>query len=73
MRFIVYGAGAIGSTIGGHLFRTNHDVVLVGNPEHVDRIHEAGLRLVTGDKTHVLRIPACKKAEECCVARLMFV
>ena len=64
MRFIVYGAGAIGSTIGGHLFRTNHDVVLVGNPEHVDRIREAGLRLVTGDKTHVLRIPACKKAEE---------
>ncbi len=47
MRFIVYGAGAIGSTIGGHLFRTNHDVVLVGNPEHVDRIREAGLRLRT--------------------------
>ena len=64
MRFIVYGAGAIGGTIGGHLYRTNHDVVLVGNAEHVDRIRESGFRLVTPDETYVLKIPACKKAEE---------
>lgn len=64
MRFIVYGAGAIGSTVGGHLYRTNHEVILVGNPEHVDRIHQSGLRLVTPVETYVLRIPACKTAEE---------
>jgi 2-dehydropantoate 2-reductase len=64
MRFIVYGAGAIGSTLGGHLHRTDHDVVLVGNSEHVNRIRESGLRLVTPEQTYVLKIPAVKKAEE---------
>jgi len=64
MRFIVYGAGAIGSTVGGHLHRTGHDVALVGNLQHVDRIRESGLRLVTPDEIYVLKIPVCKKAEE---------
>jgi 2-dehydropantoate 2-reductase len=64
MRFIVYGAGGIGSIIGGHLYRTGHDVVLVGNQRHVDKIREAGLRLLTPDETYVLRVPACKRAEE---------
>jgi 2-dehydropantoate 2-reductase len=64
LRFIVYGAGAIGSILGGHLFRTGHEVVLVGNSEHVDRIHESGLRLVTPDETYVLKVPACKQADE---------
>ncbi len=64
LRYIVYGAGAIGSTLGGHLFRTGHNVVLVGSPQHVDRIRERGLRLVTPEETYVLEIPACKKAEE---------
>ncbi len=64
MRFIVYGAGAIGGVIGGHLHRTGHDVILVGNQRHVDRINEAGLKLLTPDETYVLRVPACKRAEE---------
>jgi 2-dehydropantoate 2-reductase len=64
MRFIVYGAGGIGSIIGGHLFRTGKDVVLVGNGQHVDRIREAGLRLLTPDETYVLKIPAYKTADE---------
>jgi 2-dehydropantoate 2-reductase len=65
MRFIVYGAGAVGSTIGGHLYRTGDcDVVLVGNPDHVDRIRESGLRLITADEEFVLKVPACKLASE---------
>jgi len=64
MRFIVYGAGGIGSIIGGHLFRTGHDAVLVASAKHVDTIRESGLRLLTPDETHVLRIPAYKAAEE---------
>lgn len=42
MRFIIYGAGAIGGNLGGHLYRTNHDVIPVGNAEFVDRIRESG-------------------------------
>ncbi len=64
MRFIIYGAGAIGSIIGGHLHRASHEVVLVGNERHVDRIRTGGLRLVTPDETYTLRIQACKRAKE---------
>ena len=64
MRFIVYGAGGIGSIIGGHLFRTGKDVVLVGNGQHVDKIREAGLRLLMPDETYTLKIPVCKTADE---------
>lgn len=63
-RFIVYGAGGIGSTIGGHLFRTGYEVLLVGNSAHVDRINKSGLRLVTLDEVYVLKVSAYKKAEE---------
>jgi 2-dehydropantoate 2-reductase len=64
MRFIIYGAGAIGSIIGGHLHRTGHDVVLVANQRHVDEINAAGLRLITPEETHVLKVPAVKEAKD---------
>jgi prephenate dehydrogenase len=34
MRFIIYGAGGIGSGIGGHLWRTGHDTILIGRSGH---------------------------------------
>lgn len=64
MRFIIYGAGGIGCVIGGHLFRQGCDVVLVGNAQHVHAINERGLKLVTGDETFTLKIPAVKTAKE---------
>jgi ketopantoate reductase len=35
MRYIIYGAGGIGSIMGGHLARTGHEVILIGRPGHV--------------------------------------
>lgn len=64
MRFIVYGAGAIGSGIGGHLFRTGHDVLLVGRPAHVEAIRRDGLQLVTPAETYRLKVPAVSSASE---------
>ncbi len=58
MRYIIYGAGGIGSIMGGHLARTGHDVILIGRPGHVSAINKKGLRLITPTGTHVLRIPA---------------
>lgn len=58
MRFIIYGAGGIGSIMGGHLARTGHEVILIGRPGHVGAINENGLRLITPTGTHVLKIPA---------------
>lgn len=64
MRFIIYGAGGIGCTIGAHLFRTGGEVVLVGNAQHVDAINGNGLKFLTGDQSFLLNIPAVKTAEE---------
>jgi len=64
VRFIIYGAGAIGSTIGGHLYRTGHDAVLVANKKHVDEINTKGLKLITPEETHILKIPAHKEAKD---------
>lgn len=47
MEIVVFGAGSLGSLIGGLLART-HDVTLVGREPHVSTIREQGLR-VTGE------------------------
>jgi 2-dehydropantoate 2-reductase len=64
MRFVVFGAGAIGSGIGGHLHRTGYDALLVGRPAHVDRIRQHGLQLVTEEQTYSLSLPAVSRAED---------
>ena len=58
MRYIIYGAGGIGSIMGGHLARTGHDVILIGRPGHVSAINNNGLHLITPTGPYVLRIPA---------------
>jgi 2-dehydropantoate 2-reductase len=58
MRFIIYGAGGIGSIMGGHLVRTGHEVILIGRPGHVSVVNKNDLRLITPTATHVLKIPA---------------
>ena len=46
MRFLVWGAGAIGGTIGAHLVRAGHDITFVDRAEdHVAAISAAGFRI----------------------------
>ena len=46
MRCLIWGAGAIGGTLGAHLARAGHDVTLVDSvAEHVAAIRERGLRI----------------------------
>ena len=46
MRLTIIGAGAIGGTIGAHLIRAGHDVLLCdADPEHVAAINSAGLTI----------------------------
>lgn len=47
MDVVVFGAGSLGSLVGGLLARA-HDVTLVGREPHISRIREAGLH-VTGE------------------------
>ena len=64
MRTIIYGAGGIGSVVGGHLARTGHEVILIGRPGHVDAINKNGLKLITPVGTHILRIPAVTSPDQ---------
>jgi len=52
MEVLVYGAGALGSLVGGLLART-HDVTLVGRDPHMRRIRENGLRIDGEVDAHV--------------------
>jgi len=46
MRFLVWGAGAIGGTVGAYLARAGHEVVFVDRAvDHVDGIVRAGLSI----------------------------
>ncbi len=46
MRFLVWGAGAIGGTLGAFLARAGHDITLVdAATDHVDAINANGLRI----------------------------
>ncbi|MGB7051045.1 MAG: 2-dehydropantoate 2-reductase [Acidimicrobiales bacterium] len=57
MRFVVYGAGAIGGVLGGRLFEAGHDVVLLARGAHYDALEKAGLRLETPEGAVTLPIP----------------
>jgi 2-dehydropantoate 2-reductase len=58
MRYIIVGAGAVGATIGGCLFQSGHDVILVARGAHLDALRAGGLRLATPLGVSTLDIPA---------------
>ena len=59
MKFLVWGAGAIGGTLGAHLARAGHDVTFVDRAsDHVDAINRAGLRIEGPLAQFVARAPA---------------
>jgi 2-dehydropantoate 2-reductase len=60
MKFLVWGAGAIGGTLGAHLARAGHEVTFVDRaPEHVEAINKAGLRIEGPIAEFIARAPAC--------------
>ncbi|MEZ0075181.1 ketopantoate reductase family protein [Planotetraspora sp. GP83] len=58
MRYIIIGAGAIGGTIGGRLFQSGHDVLLVARGAHYETLRDNGLRLITPGGDTTMPIPA---------------
>jgi 2-dehydropantoate 2-reductase len=45
IRIAIIGAGAIGSVLGALLNRAGHEVTLIGRPNHVETIHNKGLKI----------------------------
>ena len=59
MRCLVWGAGAIGGTMGAYLARAGHDVTLVDVvEEHIAAINRDGLRITGPVEEFVQRLPA---------------
>jgi 2-dehydropantoate 2-reductase len=60
MRCLVWGAGAIGGTMGAHLARSGHEVTLVDVvDEHIAEIDRSGLRITGPITSFTIRVPAC--------------
>jgi 2-dehydropantoate 2-reductase len=57
MRFIVYGAGAIGGVIGARLYEQGSDVLLIARGAHAAAIQESGLTFESAEGRRALRIP----------------
>jgi 2-dehydropantoate 2-reductase len=58
VRVIIYGAGAVGSVIGGRLRQGGADVALVTRPPHAAAIAKYGLTLRTAQGSEVVEIEA---------------
>ncbi len=64
MRIVIFGAGAVGSVLGGRLEQGGADVVLVARPAHATAINEGGLTLRNGDGADVIRVRAVSSVYE---------
>jgi 2-dehydropantoate 2-reductase len=64
VRFVVFGAGAIGGVVGARLHQSGHDVLLVARGPHHHAIAARGLTLETPEERVTLRIPVAKRADE---------
>jgi 2-dehydropantoate 2-reductase len=59
VKLLIWGAGAIGGTIGAHLARAGHDITLVDQAEdHVAAINAAGLRIEGPLAQFIARVPS---------------
>jgi 2-dehydropantoate 2-reductase len=54
VRFVVFGAGAIGGVVGAKLHQAGHSVVLVARGAHYRAVADHGLTLETPERTEVL-------------------
>ncbi|HUA49082.1 MAG TPA: 2-dehydropantoate 2-reductase [Solirubrobacteraceae bacterium] len=62
MRFVIFGAGAIGGVVGARLHQSGHDVALITRGAHYEAIRGAGLTLETPTERVVSEIPVADSA-----------
>jgi 2-dehydropantoate 2-reductase len=58
MRFVIYGAGAIGGAIGARLFAAGYETLLIARGAHLAAIKALGLRLDTPEGSKTYPVPA---------------
>jgi len=58
MRYVIYGAGAVGGVIGGNLHRAGIATTLIARGDHLQALQKEGLTLDTAQGTVTLPVPA---------------
>jgi len=64
LRYVLYGAGAVGGVIGGRLFEAGHDVTFVARGDHGRALRAHGLTLADPDRNECLAVPAVEHPSE---------
>ena len=68
MRIVIFGAGAVGSVIGGRLFQHadahGHDVIFVARGPHRDAIRSRGLTINDPSGSVTIRVPVVERIDE---------
>jgi 2-dehydropantoate 2-reductase len=69
MRFVIYGAGAIGGVIGARLHQSGYEVALIARGRHLEAIRREGLILETPEERSALPLAAAEHPAELDVGR----
>lgn len=64
MRFVVYGAGAVGGVVGGRMFQHGHDVAVIARGEHRRVVAERGLTVQWPEGSATLPVPVVAHPDE---------
>jgi 2-dehydropantoate 2-reductase len=60
MRFVIFGAGAVGGAVGARLVQSGYEVALIARGAHLEAIRANGLTFETPAEQLVLRLPAAE-------------
>jgi 2-dehydropantoate 2-reductase len=64
MRYVIYGAGAIGTAIGSLLKHSGQDVLLITRGAHLDAVRKGGVQIRWRDRSHTVEIDASDRLNE---------
>lgn len=64
MRHIIYGAGAIGGTIGARLHLAGQNVLLIARGEHLEKLQKDGMNFLSPDGQQNIRLPVVSHPSE---------
>jgi 2-dehydropantoate 2-reductase len=57
MRYVIFGAGAIGGLVGARLHQSGNDVMLIARGAHYEKLASDGLTLATPNERVTLKVP----------------
>ncbi|NEE00549.1 ketopantoate reductase family protein [Phytoactinopolyspora halotolerans] len=68
MRYVIYGAGAIGGVLGARLFSAGFDATVIARGPHLEAIRRNGLRVDSPDGTETVPVPAVAAPDDVGIA-----